>query len=158
MAPIVIVLLFLAGPTASGPDRLCIDKVKIKAVVKLYAMSGRGEALLRALARFENGNPGNECGHDNNRTNQEPYGTACLPAGSEGYARGAVAINKAMQQWILSDGYRRKELLKFFANWYHSSIDPDRNDAYRKTLGTLHSDTYRGLCSTAYDPRDMDDE
>jgi hypothetical protein len=72
------------------------------------------------IFQFENGPKGNEMGHDNLLTNLEAYVCPCVAREDRRLAAGTIAFEKALASFCLSDPYRRKEFLRYFAEFYHA--------------------------------------
>lgn len=124
--------LCLCAGTARTPERLDEDAVRIRAVCLFY---GIDEAFVRAGRRLENGRPGYEFGAQP-LVLRSVYGIACLPEGSGQYAAWAMGHIRAMECFIFSDQWKRREYFKWFAKYWHSGTR-DANEVYRKELFEL---------------------
>lgn len=96
-----------------------MEAVRIRAVAKT---TGVPEFLLVSLRRRENGPKGNEMGYE---TQNRKYvtGFACLPEGSEQYARAALAIQKSLWLYAFQSEWHFKQWSLLFAKYYHAGTD-----------------------------------
>jgi hypothetical protein len=135
----LISFFLLSSSLAAAPQPIVsefvvsTDEVRLRAVVLLL---GVDEALVRAGKRQENGRPGYEYGARDGCL-QAVFANPCLPEGSIQYAKYAMAHIVAMQQFILRNPFMRREYLRYFAKFYHSSGNEQTDLQYAATLQSL---------------------
>lgn len=125
-AAVALASALLAAPTQAELD---IDSVRIRAV---SMTTGVPEYLLVSLRRREGGPRGNEMGYET-KNRLHVSSIACLPAGSEQYAKAALAIQRTLWLYAFQNEWHFKQWSMMFAKYYHAG-DDKTNVEYARVL------------------------
>lgn len=146
-----ILLALLATSSTAGID----EKFRAQREVALYygfTDEPNAYAMILALWRFENGNLGNEAGHENKYRDIEVAANPCLSRDALNYGKSARAMVRFTLEWVLKDDWRRKEWAKAFAVWYHHSEEDDKNLKYSVELREIWREERAKIRAGIYEP------
>lgn len=120
-------ILLLALPATAGQDRVWAERFRLFPVLSHYSCGFYGQQFMISVFLLENGPEGRRMGFDNRDSERDVC--PCVPRADRDFAQSTQAFHRALETWVLSDEWRRREFIGWWSRFYHAN-GPEADKAY----------------------------